>query len=135
MIRVNAVAGSVEMLGLRSESRIDLRNADLKLAVDRPAVIAVYSEGDEPVEVAMPAEGFRIDAAAREAEITSTPADLLKTWGLDVSRVDGESEQKLTGSVHGGGPLLTIRTRQGSITLAAAGVPKPKTAAEARQRP
>jgi hypothetical protein len=121
LLRVNAVSGSLTMRGLRTESRIDLRNAELDLVVDRPAALAIYSDGDEPVELTLPRGGFRLDAIARNAEIVSTPDTLLTTSGLSVKRSD--TENKVSGDVNGGGPLLTIRTGQGNITLRAPGKP------------
>jgi hypothetical protein len=125
MVRVNAVAGSVSMRGLRTESRIDLRNADLDLVIDRAAPIAIYSEGGEAVEVTLPAGGSRLDAATREGRIVSTPGDALVKWGLAVAGGGEGEEQKTTGDVNGGGALITIRTRQGDITLRAPGAAAP----------
>ena len=116
MVRINATGGSIVMKGVRSESRIDLRNAELELAIDRPAIVAVYSEGEEPVEITPPAAGgFRLDVVAREADITATPEGLFKTWGLAVDSQGEDKEHRLTGDVAGGGPLVTVRSQRGSI--------------------
>lgn len=126
-VRVNASGGEIEMRGLRTESRIDVRNADLDVVVDRPAAIAIYSEGGEPVTVTLPRGAFQLDALSKEERITTTPEDLPATLGLDGA--DGATEadgQKLSGSVNGGGPVLTIRSR-GPIRLAAPAAPTSKT--------
>jgi hypothetical protein len=120
MVRVNATGGALEIRGLRSESRIDLRNTELELVLDQPAIVAVYSEGDEPMQVTLPAGGFRLDALAREGGIRTTPDDLAMRLGLQVTRAEPDGEEKVLGSVKGGGPLLTLRSR-GAITLAASG--------------
>lgn len=134
-VHVNASGGDVEMRGLRTESRIDLRNAGLDLVVDRPATIAIYSEGDEPVNVTVPRAGFRLDALATGAAVRTTPDDLAVKWGVDVTRAEPDGEQKVSGDVHGGGPLLTIRTRQASITLLAADTTAPATTRDSKPRP
>lgn len=130
-VRVKAAGGSIALLGLRSDSRIDIRNADLDVVVDRPAVIAIYSEGAEPVDVALPRGGFQLDALTRQGRIRTTPDDLLAGWGLDVAGAPDGGEQKVSGRVNGGGPLLTIRT-QGSLTLAAPEHVKQKTSSNSK---
>lgn len=123
-VRVNAAGGSVEMRGLRSDCRIDVRNADLQVVVDRPGTVDIYSEGGEPVQITLPAGGFRLDAVAREGGIRTTPDDLPARWGLDVVSAPNDGETRMSGSVKGGGPLVTLRTR-GPITIAAPADAKP----------
>ena len=117
VIRINANSGSVGMRGLRTESRIDLRNADLTLAIDKPALIAINSDGGEPVDITVPSNGFRVDAITREAPITMVPQDLFTKWQLPFTPAGEDQDNKVSGEVNGGGPLLTVRTRQGSLTL------------------
>ena len=114
-VRINATGGSIVVKGVRTESRIDLRNAELELALDRPAIVAVYSEGEESVEITPPAGGYRLDVVAREADITSTPEGLFKTWGLAVDSQGEGKEHRLAGDVAGGGPLVTVRSQRGGI--------------------
>lgn len=119
-VTVNAAGGSIEMRGLRSDSRIDVRNADLQLVVGQPATIGVYSEDGEAVQITLPAGGFSLDAIARRGGIRTTPDDLAVRWGLAVTGTNPDAETKMSGSVKGGGPLLTVRTN-GLTTLAAPG--------------
>ena len=130
MVRVNATGGSIEMRGLRTESRIDLRSVDLQLVMDRPAIVSVYGEGSEPVEVTLPPGGFRVDAVAREG-IRTTPDDLAVRLGLSITRATPEGEAKISGDVNGGGPLMTLRTR-GPITFAAPADANAKPASTAK---
>jgi hypothetical protein len=118
-LRISATSGSVDIKGLRVESRIDLRNSELDLAVDRAAPISVYSEGDEPVTLTAPAGGFRLEAIARNARILGVPDDQLKRWGLEAVGTGEAGENRAEGDVNGGGALITIRTERGDITLRA----------------
>lgn len=115
-VRVNATAGTIELSGLRSDTRIDGRNSEIRVAIDRPAPVAIYSDGDERVEFTAPAGiGFRLDAIARGGRI-SADGDLLQRWGLSTDGT-GEPEQRATGAVRGGGPTIIIRATRGDIVL------------------
>jgi hypothetical protein len=119
MLRITASAGSIDVKGLRVESRIDLRNASLDVEVDRAAPITIYSDGDEPVTLTAPAGGFRLDAVARDARITTVPDGLFARWGLAAGAKEDEEEQRAAGEVNGGGALISVRTTRGDITIRA----------------
>ena len=119
LLRITAAGGSIAVNGLRSESRIDARGAEVDLSIASPALIAVFAEGGEPVEVTLPAKGFTLDAVNRNGEITATPDGQLQQWGLRLATEEGTSERRVTGEVDGGGPLITVRSQQGTITLRA----------------
>jgi hypothetical protein len=116
--RLVVVSGALTMSGSGVETRIDLRNAPLDLRLDRAAEVAVFSEGNESVRVTAPAGGFRLDAQTREGRITGDPPDLFATWGVRTEAHADGAGQRVTGSIGGGGPLLTIRARA-DIRLAA----------------
>lgn len=116
-LRITAVAGSLAITGLKADTRIDLRNTELDMVVDRAATIAVYSEGDEDIEVTPPADGYRLDVVARDGRILASPDGQLAQWGLAADVKPGETEQRVTGDVNGGGPLLTVRSQRGAVTL------------------
>ena len=59
-IRINAIGGSVTLGGVRTETRIDGRDTRIDVTVDQPAPVAIYSEGEEPMEVTLP--GRRLPA-------------------------------------------------------------------------
>jgi hypothetical protein len=110
-LRVNAIGGEVTVNGVRSDTRIDARNAEVAVAMAAPAPVVIYSTGDEPVAVTLPAGGFVLDAVATEGRIAD---DVIRELGLAVTG-DAAKEQRVNGSVKGGGPTITIRSTGGDI--------------------
>ena len=111
LVRIHAVQGSVTVKGLRTEGRIDVREADVDVVVDRAAPLAIYSEGGDSVDVTPPDGGYQLDAVAMNADVTVA--------GDAVRVVKTGEEHRATGAVKGGGPTITIRTGRGSITVRA----------------
>jgi hypothetical protein len=109
LVRINANGGSVTLNGLRSEGRIDVRNAEVQAVIDRAAPFAIYSEGGRPVDITSPPGGYQLDALARNAHVT-VPDDTLKI-------ASAGTEQRATGPIAGGGPTITVRTDRGDITV------------------
>lgn len=113
-LRVNAVGGSITLDGLSGEARIDGRNAEVDITMSRAAPIAVYSEGDEPIEFTPPPGGFTLDAVVSHGRI-SLPE------GFDprvrVVAAANEQEQRANGAVRGGGPTITLRANRGDIRI------------------
>ena len=109
MLRITASSGSVSVKGVRTEGRIDARRAEVEVVVDRAAPLAIYSEGDAPVQITPPAGGYQLDAVASNASIA------LPDGTLEVT-TSGE-ERRATGPVRGGGPTITIRTSRGEIRV------------------
>ena len=109
IVRITAVGGSLEVKGLRTEGRFDVRSADVDVTIDRPAPLAIYSEGGDPVEITPPAAGYQLDAVASDGAIT-LPDDTLEVTSSD-------PEHRATGPINGGGPTITIRSRRGNITV------------------
>lgn len=114
-LRVNASGGTVTVNGLRGEARIDGRNTEFDLVIDRAAPIAIYSEGDESIRLTPPPGGYRLDALVREGRLT--PPDLFAELGFELAKVEGAEEVRATGAVGGGGPTITVRARQGDLVL------------------
>jgi hypothetical protein len=114
-IRVNSIAGSVTMKGLKSEARIDVRNAEVKVAMTAAAPVAIYTENDR-VSLTPPPGGFNLDALVIDGEIT--PAERITELGLRATRENGK-ESRLVGAVKGGGPTITVRSTRGDFELAA----------------
>jgi hypothetical protein len=111
MIRLSVSSGSIKVTGLRSDGRIDARNADVTVSIARPAPLSIYSEGNDPVDVMLPAAGgYQLDAVANGGRITA-PA------GLPQVVATKDAEQRATGPVRGGGPMISIRSTHGDITL------------------
>lgn len=113
-IHVTATNGSVRINGAPKDTRIDARNAEVRVSMARPAAIAVYAEGGEQIEVTPPAGGFRLDAITTGGGQISVP-DKLGDSTIDV-KVDG-AEQRASAAVNGGGPTITLRATHGEIVL------------------
>jgi hypothetical protein len=111
-LRVNAVGGSVTLEGLRGDARIDGRNTEIDIELVKAAAIAVYNEGDEPIEITAPVGGFVLDAIAKEGRL-NLPDDIRSA--LSVGGEEGE--QRATGAVRGGGPTITLRANHGDIIV------------------
>ena len=109
MVRINAVGGSLEVKGLRTEGRFDVRGAEIDATIDRAAPLAIYSEGGASIELTPPAGGYQLDAVATDGPIELPPDTLEIT--------SSGSEHRATGPIQGGGPTITIRSRRGSITV------------------
>jgi hypothetical protein len=108
-LRVNAVNGSVSIKGLRTDGRIDARNAEVRVIIDRAAPLAIYSEGGESVELTPPPGGYQLDAIATDGRLT------LPDGTLEVT-TSGQ-QHRATGAVRGGGATITIRSSRGDITV------------------
>jgi hypothetical protein len=108
-VRMNTVGGSVTLAGVASEVRIDGRDTRVTVTIEKPAPLAIYTEGDEPIDVQLPAGGVMLDALATDSRVT-VPDRL-----LDV-KIDGD-QQRATGAIAGGGPTITLRSVRGDITL------------------
>ena len=109
MVRITATAGSVSLRGLATEARLDARNTDVDVIVDRAVPLAIYSEGGSPVEITPPPGGYRLDAVASDGSIE------VPEGTVDVTT--NGTERRASGAVNGGGETITIRTSHGNITL------------------
>lgn len=107
--RANAVNGTLTVRGLRMEGRIDARNAEVTVDIDRAAPLAIYAEGEDDVNVVAPDGGYHLDALAARGTIRLPEGALAPA-------VNGP-EQRATGPVGGGGPTITIRATRGDIVI------------------
>jgi hypothetical protein len=107
-LRVNAVNGKLSVRGLRTDGRIDSRNAEVDVVMERAAPLAIYADG-EPVQLTPPSGGYQLDAMATDGRIT------LPDGALSVT-TSGQ-QQRASGAVRGGGATITIRTTRGDITV------------------
>jgi hypothetical protein len=114
-MRVNANGGTIAITGLRTEARVDGRNTEIGILMDRAAPIAVYNEGEEDIELTPPPGGYNLDALVREGRLT--PPELLQELGLSPVTSDEGNETRVTGAVGGGGPTITLRATRGDIVL------------------
>jgi hypothetical protein len=114
-IRVNASGGTLAITGLRSEARVDGRNTEIRIVMDRAAPIAVYNEGEQDIELTPPPGGYKLDALAREGRLT--PPERFTDLGVSPITSDDGKEMRATGPVAGGGPTITLRATRGDIVL------------------
>ena len=112
-IRVNSIAGSVKIKGLKSEARIDVRNAELDVAMTGAATVAIYTENDR-VALTPPPGGYTLDALVIDGEIK--PAERISELGLRATR-ENDKEARLVGAIKGGGPTITVRATRGDFEL------------------
>ncbi len=110
-LRINSVGGSVTIRGLRGEGRIDGRDAEIDVTIDRAAPLAIFNS-DESVRVTLPPDPFTLDAAATSGPITVP--DAIKSQITTSATPDGK-DHKASGSLHGGGPTITVRSTRGEI--------------------
>lgn len=119
-VRVNASAGKIAFVGLRTETRIDGRQTEISVSQTAPAPLAIYNEGDALIELTVPPGGFRLDALATGGTVKLEGLD---DAGLTVDAAEGASPtstprtSRVTGSVSGGGPMITVRAGRGDITV------------------
>ena len=120
--RINAVNGELVIRGIQTELRIDGRDADIRVEQAAPAPLSVYNEGNETVELTLPAGGLKIDARTIDGRLTVDEA-LSKTVKVETSGSEGgesggaREEQSVSAVVAGGGPLITIRAQNGDISI------------------
>jgi hypothetical protein len=107
-LRVNATSGSVRIIGLRTEARIDGNDSDLDIAFDAPAPVTIYNTSQD-ITVTPPAAGYVLDAVATDGRITIEDGAVKPTGD--------NGEQRASGSIRGGGATLTLRATRGDIVL------------------
>lgn len=122
-IRVSANLGKVTFIGLRTDARIDGRETEIRVTMAAPAPLAIYNDGDEPIELTVPSGGLTLDALSVNGKVT-LDADLEQA-GLRVVAPpesgpdDGRRESRANGSIKGGGPTVTLRAQGGDIAVRA----------------
>ena len=113
-LRVNAVGGSVMLEELRGDARVDGRNTEIDIEVAKAAPIAVYNEGDEPIEITAPPGGFVLDASTKEGRV-HLPDEIRRVVSVDGE--EAERPMRANGAVRGGGPTITLRAVHGDIIV------------------
>jgi hypothetical protein len=108
-LRLTTVGGSIALAGVSSEVRIDARDTRVEVRVDKPAPLAIYTEGDDPLTVTLPPAGYELEALAIDSRISAPD-------GLPAPKTSG-NEQRVSGRVGGGGPTITLRASRAEMTL------------------
>lgn len=121
-VRINTTLGELVLNGLAADTRIDGRRTEIRVDHAGGAPLAIYNDGDERIEIAVPPTGFRMDAVAVEGQISVD--EKLEALGLKRESIGGDGERdsareevRVTGSVRGGGPPITLRATRGDIVL------------------
>ena len=114
-LRINANGGAITLNGLRTEARIDARNSNIAVVMDRAVVLAIYNEGERPIELTPPPGGYKLDALVRDGRVT--PAEMLTKLGLTPEESADPKEVRVIGAVAGGGATITVRATRGDIVL------------------
>jgi hypothetical protein len=121
-VRVESTGGEIVFIGLGAETRIDARRSDIRVQHAGGASLSIYSEGEETIELTVPPAGFRMDALAIGGDISLD--EKLADHGLKREASGGgdetsasREETRLTGSVRGGGPSITLRANRGDIVV------------------
>jgi hypothetical protein len=118
-LRIVATGGKVTVRGLRTEARIEGRDAEIEVAVDQAAPLAIFNS-NERVEIVPPAGGYTLDAVSSHGEIV-LPDDLKKT--IEFQDLPAENEQRASGKINGGGPIITVRNSRADIRLSPPAAP------------
>jgi hypothetical protein len=121
-IRVSATGGTLAITGLRTEARVDGRNTEIGIVMDRAAPLAVYNEGEQDIQLTPPPGGYKLDALARDGRLT--PAERFAELGVSPITSEDGKEMRATGPVAGGGPTLMLRATRGDIVLRSRSVEK-----------
>jgi hypothetical protein len=120
-VRVNANTGRVVFVGLRAETRIDGRQTEIRVGQTHPATLAIYNEGAEPIEVTLPPGGVRLDALAVNGRVQLEGLEqsglTVETPAAGAEPAGAPREARVTGTVAGGGPTITLRSVRGDITI------------------
>jgi hypothetical protein len=107
-LRMDLQSGEATVEGLRTEARIDGRNTEIRVALDKAVPLTIYNSA-ENIFVTLPPGGHTLDAIVTDGGLTSDdPA---------VTVSGDEREHKASGPAHGGGPALTLRATRGRIEL------------------
>jgi hypothetical protein len=112
-VRVNINGGSLKVRGLKSDTRIDSRNAEVEVTMAAPAPVAIYSNG-ERVSLTPPPGGYTLDARVTDGRVT--PDDFIKSMGF-TSTKPSDSQQSVSGAIKGGGPTISIRATNADFTI------------------
>jgi hypothetical protein len=115
-VRINVNGGSLKIKGLKADTRIDSRNAEVEVAMAAPAAVAIYTDNERVTLTPPPAGGYTLDARITDGRVA--PDDLIGSLGLkSTSTGERNKESRVFGPVEGGGPTISVRANNGDFTL------------------
>jgi hypothetical protein len=116
-IRVNLNGGSAKLHGIKADTRIDARNAEVDVVALGGAPLTIYHDGEDVV-LTLPAGGYRLDAVVTGGRISTADGGSLEDLGLSSTKSESATDEvRATGTVKGGGATITIRGTRGDLTL------------------
>jgi len=108
-IRLTAFDTRIDIRESRAALHIEGERSRTRIEVDAPAAITA-STSDAPLDVRVPASAaVNIEAVATDSTIRADD------FGLPVT--GDAAERRLSGALGGGGPLISLRSRRGTIVL------------------
>jgi hypothetical protein len=113
-IRINAQNGEVTLKDIKVDTRVDGRNAELRVTMSGAAPVALYTENGD-LSLTPPPAGYKLDALAIEGRIT--PDALLERLGLEHTVDADTKEARASGSVNGGGATITVRATRADVIV------------------
>ena len=128
-VRVNVNGGSLHVKGLKADTRIDGRDADIEVAMAAPAPVAIYTYG-ERVSLIPPAAGYTLDARITDGRVT--PDDFVTSMGFRSATDPDAKEARVFGPFKGGGPTISVRATNADFTVR---TPDDKPAATLPEKP
>ena len=105
--------GSLKIKGLKSDARIDSRNAEVEVAMAAPAPVAIYGNG-ERISLTPPPGGYTLDARVTDGRVT--PDDFIESMGFTTGK-PSDSQQTVSGAIKGGGPTISVRATNADFTV------------------
>jgi hypothetical protein len=79
--------------------------------------ITIDNTADD-ITIVPPPDGYTLDAIAADGELS---VDAGANQSAPIVKAADEREQRVNASIHGGGPMITIRNSHGDISIRARG--------------
>lgn len=107
-LRIDAASGRLQIDGLRTEARIDGDKTTIAITMASAVPLMVDNTGDA-ITIGVPPDGCTIDAIATGGQITVEQLPLTPS-------IAG-NDQRVNGTIDGGGPPITLRATRAGITI------------------
>jgi len=112
-LRLDMQSGELVIDGLQTETRIEGRNTEMRVALARAAPLTIYNTAEDVV-ITAPPDGYTLDAVATDGVLS---IDDGPGGGVAVAKAADEREQRASGAVRGGGPTISLRNTNGDISI------------------
>ena len=123
-VRITAFDARIDIRESRAPLRLEGDRSPTRIEVEIPAAISA-SMADAPLDVRLPAQAAAtLEAVAIDARIRADD------FALPVTGDD--AERRLSGTVGAGGPLISLRTRRGEISVQKLSIDPPQSTVDRR---